>query len=76
MTVVESTNHYCHCLPLFTAEVSAVLKLDNVEIGQTQWKNAGPQCWSQQFLIDVERVSVNYLTLYSVALLLKTALVT
>ena len=39
-------------------EASAVLKLDNVEIGQTPWKTLGPQCWSQHFVIDVERVRI------------------
>nr|CAB3264914.1 serine/threonine-protein kinase N2-like [Phallusia mammillata] len=36
-------------------EVSAVLKLDNIVIGQTSWKTIGSQCWNQQFLVDVER---------------------
>jgi len=42
-------------------EVSAVLKCDNIVIGQTQWKAIGAQCWGQQFVVDVERVSTNVL---------------
>ncbi|CAK8674500.1 unnamed protein product [Clavelina lepadiformis] len=47
-----------------STEVSAVLKLDNVEIGQTQWRICGPQCWSQQFTTDVERSRELEITVY------------
>jgi len=52
----QRLNRILSHLLLFIDDVSAVLRLDNVEIGQTQWKSCGPQCWGQLFTIDVERV--------------------
>lgn len=41
----------------YTAEVSAVLKLDNTVVGQTVWKTVGEQAWDQTFTVELERVS-------------------
>uniref|UniRef100_A0A665VEN9 protein kinase C n=1 Tax=Echeneis naucrates TaxID=173247 RepID=A0A665VEN9_ECHNA len=38
-----------------TAEVSAVLKLDNTVVGQTAWKTVGEQAWDQTFTVELER---------------------
>lgn len=43
---------YCVC----SAEVSAVLKLDNMVVGQTVWKTVGEQAWDQTFTVELERV--------------------
>lgn len=43
---------------VFSAEVSAVLKLDNSVVGQTAWKMVGEQGWDQTFTIELERVSL------------------
>uniref|UniRef100_F6QIR4 protein kinase C n=1 Tax=Ciona intestinalis TaxID=7719 RepID=F6QIR4_CIOIN len=45
-------------------EVSAVLKLDNVVIGQTLWRNAGQQCWNQQFISELERARELEISVY------------
>lgn len=42
---------------VFSAEVSAVLKMDNSVVGQTAWKTVGEQSWDQAFTIELERVS-------------------
>lgn len=39
-----------------TAEVSAVLKLENTVVGQTAWKTVGEQAWDQSFTVELERV--------------------
>lgn len=49
----------CVCMCVYTAEVSAVLKLDNTVVGQTAWKTVGEQTWDQTFTIELERVSIN-----------------
>ncbi|XP_059848059.1 serine/threonine-protein kinase N2 [Hypanus sabinus] len=36
-------------------EVSAVLKLDNIVVGQTAWKSIGEQSWNQNFTVELER---------------------
>ncbi|XP_069783647.1 serine/threonine-protein kinase N2 [Narcine bancroftii] len=36
-------------------EVSAVLKLDNIVVGQTAWKSVGDQSWNQSFTVELER---------------------
>ncbi|XP_066563840.1 serine/threonine-protein kinase N1 isoform X2 [Amia ocellicauda] len=36
-------------------EVSAVLKLENTEVGQTAWKPVGEQAWDQTFTVELER---------------------
>lgn len=36
-------------------EVMAVLKLDNVQVSQTGWKNCSQQCWDQRFSIELDR---------------------
>lgn len=45
----------CAC----TAEVSAVLKLDNTVVGQTVWRTVGEQAWDQTFTVELERVSMS-----------------
>uniref|UniRef100_A0A665VCZ5 protein kinase C n=1 Tax=Echeneis naucrates TaxID=173247 RepID=A0A665VCZ5_ECHNA len=40
---------------LSSAEVSAVLKLDNTVVGQTAWKTVGEQAWDQTFTVELER---------------------
>lgn len=39
-----------------TAEVSAVLKLENTVVGQTAWRTVGEQAWDQSFTVELERV--------------------
>uniref|UniRef100_T1J1B0 protein kinase C n=1 Tax=Strigamia maritima TaxID=126957 RepID=T1J1B0_STRMM len=36
-------------------EIMAVLKLDNVNVGQTSWKPCSQQAWDQRFSIDLDR---------------------
>ncbi|OWF37474.1 serine/threonine-protein kinase N2-like isoform X1 [Mizuhopecten yessoensis] len=36
-------------------EVMAVLKLDNVQVGQTAWKSCSQQCWDHRTSIDLDR---------------------
>ncbi|XP_028979192.2 serine/threonine-protein kinase N1 isoform X2 [Esox lucius] len=38
-----------------SAEVSAVLKLENTVVGQTCWKTVGEQAWDQTFTVELER---------------------
>ncbi|XP_046577454.1 serine/threonine-protein kinase N2-like isoform X1 [Haliotis rubra] len=38
-----------------TNEVMAVLKLDNVSVGQTSWKTCSQQCWDNRYTIDLDR---------------------
>uniref|UniRef100_A0A4W6EFS7 protein kinase C n=1 Tax=Lates calcarifer TaxID=8187 RepID=A0A4W6EFS7_LATCA len=38
-----------------TAEVSAVLKLENTVVGQTVWRTVGEQAWDQTFTVELER---------------------
>ncbi|XP_078493562.1 serine/threonine-protein kinase N2-like isoform X2 [Ciona intestinalis] len=45
-------------------EVSAVLKLDNVVIGQTLWRSVGQQCWNQQFISELERARELEISVY------------
>ena len=45
----------CTCVCL-TAEVSAVLKLENTVVGQTAWRTVGEQAWDQSFTVELERV--------------------
>lgn len=45
----------CLCV-CFTAEVSAVLKLENTVVGQSVWKTVGEQAWDQTFTVELERV--------------------
>ena len=41
---------------LFVAdEISAVLKLDNVTMGQTSWKPCSQQAWDQRFSFTLEK---------------------
>lgn len=35
----------------------AVIKLDNVQVGQTGWKTCSQQCWDQRFNIELDRVN-------------------
>ncbi|XP_071493732.1 serine/threonine-protein kinase N2-like [Diadema antillarum] len=36
-------------------EISAVLKLDNVQVGQTPFKPISNQCWDQKFLLHLDK---------------------
>ena len=36
-------------------EISAVLKLDNVEVAKTGWKMCSQQAWDQRFSIQLEK---------------------
>ncbi|XP_054715930.1 serine/threonine-protein kinase N-like [Uloborus diversus] len=36
-------------------EIMAVLKLDNVNVGQTAWRQCSQQAWDQRFSIDLDR---------------------
>uniref|UniRef100_A0A3P8UTT9 protein kinase C n=1 Tax=Cynoglossus semilaevis TaxID=244447 RepID=A0A3P8UTT9_CYNSE len=38
-----------------SSEVSAVLKLDNMVVGQTAWRTVGEQAWDQTFTVELER---------------------
>ncbi|XP_057201211.1 serine/threonine-protein kinase N1b isoform X1 [Triplophysa rosa] len=38
-----------------SAEVSAVLKLENCVVGQTCWRSVGEQTWDQSFTVELER---------------------
>lgn len=46
------------CVCVFSAEVSAVLKVENTVVGQTSWRTVGEQAWDQSFTIELERVRV------------------
>jgi len=50
-----SSNKYVVKPDDLSNEVTAVLKLDNNEIGQTAWKSVNCQCWNQQFTSDLDR---------------------
>ncbi|GAB6021882.1 hypothetical protein CHUAL_006048 [Chamberlinius hualienensis] len=36
-------------------EIMAILKLDNITVGQTSWKPCSQQAWDQRFSIDLDR---------------------
>lgn len=36
-------------------EIMAVIKLDNITVGQTSWKPCSQQAWDQRFSIDLDR---------------------
>ncbi|XP_039147800.1 serine/threonine-protein kinase N isoform X10 [Drosophila simulans] len=36
-------------------EIMAVIKLDNITVGQTSWKQCSQQAWDQRFSIDLDR---------------------
>uniref|UniRef100_A0A3B4CE62 protein kinase C n=1 Tax=Pygocentrus nattereri TaxID=42514 RepID=A0A3B4CE62_PYGNA len=38
-----------------SSEVSAVLKLENTVVGQTNWRTVGEQAWDQSFTLELER---------------------
>jgi protein kinase N len=38
-------------LLIFADEIMAVLKLDNVTVGQTNWKACSQQAWDQRFAV-------------------------
>ncbi|KAK1796795.1 hypothetical protein P4O66_009814 [Electrophorus voltai] len=40
---------------LSTDEISTVLKLDNMVVGQTSWKPVSNQCWDQKFTLELDR---------------------
>ena len=44
----------CHFYHL-SDEISAVLKLDNVEVARTNWKPCSQQAWDQRFSIQLEK---------------------
>ena len=41
--------------PIIVDEISAVLKLDNVEVARTNWKPCSQQAWDQRFSIQLEK---------------------
>ncbi|XP_053159881.1 serine/threonine-protein kinase N1 isoform X2 [Hemicordylus capensis] len=45
-------------------EMSAVLKLDNVVVGQTAWKPSGLQSWNQTFTVELERARELEISVY------------
>uniref|UniRef100_A0AAX7TX50 protein kinase C n=1 Tax=Astatotilapia calliptera TaxID=8154 RepID=A0AAX7TX50_ASTCA len=45
----------CICFLCFSAEISAVLKVDNRVVGRTQWRQLGKEAWGQSFSIELER---------------------
>nr|XP_033779945.1 serine/threonine-protein kinase N1 isoform X1 [Geotrypetes seraphini] len=45
-------------------EVSAVLKVDNVVVGQTAWKPVSLQAWSQTFTLELERARELEISVY------------
>uniref|UniRef100_A0A4W4DZ10 protein kinase C n=1 Tax=Electrophorus electricus TaxID=8005 RepID=A0A4W4DZ10_ELEEL len=42
-------------LRMRTAEISAVLKVDNRMVGRTHWRTVGKEAWDQSFTIELER---------------------
>lgn len=40
-----------------SAEISAVLKVDNKIVGRTHWRPLSKEAWNQSFSIELERVS-------------------
>lgn len=38
-----------------STEIMAVIKLDNITVGQTSWKPCSQQAWDQRFSIDLDR---------------------
>lgn len=47
---------------LSTAEIIAVLKVDNRLVGRTHWRALSKDAWDQSFSIELERVSVLFNT--------------
>uniref|UniRef100_A0A8C9X351 protein kinase C n=1 Tax=Sander lucioperca TaxID=283035 RepID=A0A8C9X351_SANLU len=43
------------CLCPLSAEISAVLKVDNRIVGHTHWRQLGKEAWGQSFSIELER---------------------
>lgn len=41
---------------LSSDEISAVLKLDNTVVGQTNWRPVSNQSWDQKFTLELDRV--------------------
>lgn len=42
-------------------EISAVLKLDNTVVGQTNWRPVSNQSWDQKFTLELDRVIKHYM---------------
>ena len=40
---------------IFLDDISAVLKLDNVEVARTSWRGCSQQAWDQRFSIQLEK---------------------
>ncbi|XP_038063886.1 serine/threonine-protein kinase N2-like [Patiria miniata] len=38
-----------------STDISAILKLDNIQVGQTSFKPIGNQCWNQRFSIELDK---------------------
>ncbi|XP_059612908.1 serine/threonine-protein kinase N isoform X5 [Phlebotomus argentipes] len=38
-----------------SSEIMAIIKLDNITVGQTSWKPCSQQAWDQRFSIDLDR---------------------
>lgn len=60
---MKSTNDLqMKALVCLSAEIRAVLKVDNRIVGHTHWRQLGKDAWGQSFSIDLERVSGLHLT--------------
>ncbi|KAM4676980.1 serine/threonine-protein kinase N1-like isoform 2-T2 [Discoglossus pictus] len=47
-----------------SSEVSVVLRLDNVVVGQTTWKTEGKDTWDQTFKLDLQRARELQVSIY------------
>lgn len=63
----DDKDHSSNCLVVyeyrlfrkfFIGEIMAVLKLDNITVGQTVWKPCSQKAWDQRFEITLDRVSI------------------
>ncbi|KAL1022894.1 hypothetical protein UPYG_G00033850 [Umbra pygmaea] len=45
-------------------EISALLKLDNIEVGQTSWKPVSNQSWDQTFTLELDRARELEISVY------------
>ena len=46
---------FCYFIFQILDDISAVLKLDNVEVARTSWKPCSQQAWDQRFSIQLEK---------------------
>ena len=54
---------------LFLDEICAILKLDNVLVGQSKWKQRAAHCWNETFNIELDKVRKLWSILASVFVL-------